>query len=171
MMAFYIASISLFLIDLFDFDQGELGIFMFVVGTFLIFNQVVISKLFVKRFGEFKTLLIGLGLCAVGLTCITLTSNLYLFIAFYYFLNLGLSLSFPTFNALLAIHADPQKQGEIMGISESISALTTAIFPVLSAFLYGSIGFSLYYIIAGFALIAFLLALKSYKKLGKAAFR
>lgn len=171
MMAFYISSISLFLIDLFKFDQEELGIFMFVVGTFLIFNQVVVSKLFVKRFGEFTTLLIGLGLCAIGLTCITLTSNLYLFIGFYYFLNLGLSLSFPTFNALISIHADPQKQGEIMGISESISSLATAIFPVLAAWLYGEIGFNLYYIIASLAFTAFILAVMSYKKLGKSAFR
>lgn len=170
MMAFYISSISLFLIDLFSFDEGELGIFMLVVGSFLAFNQAFVSKLFIRRLGEFRTLLIGLGLCAIGLFCITLTSNIYLFIGFYYFLNLGLSLTFPTFNALISIHADPAKQGEIMGVSESIGSLATAVFPVLSAGLYGIIGFPLYYIIATMPFVAFILAILTFRRLGKSAF-
>lgn len=170
MMAFYIASISLFLIDLFNFDEGELGLFLLVAGAFLAFNQAFLSKIFIKRLGEFRTLLIGLGLSTIGLIAITLTSDLYIFVGFYYILNLGLSLSFPTFNALITIHANPKKQGEILGVSESISSLATAIFPVLSAALYGIIGFQLYYIIAALPLIAFLLALSSFKKLGKSAF-
>lgn len=171
MMAFYIASISLFLIDLFKFDEGELGLFLLIAGAFLAFNQAFLSKLFIRRLGEFKTLLVGLALATVGIITITLTSNLYLFIAFYYLLNLGLSLSFPTFNALITIHANPAKQGEILGISESINSLATAVFPVISAALYGIIGFQLYYIVALLPLIAFILAMSSYKRLGKAAFK
>lgn len=170
MMAFYIASISLYLIDLFKFDEGELGMFLLVAGAFLVFNQTIILKQFIKRLGEFKTLLIGLGLTTIGLFAITLTSNLYLFIAFYYILNLGMSLTFPTFNALITIHANPKKQGEILGISESINSLAMAVFPVLAAALYGIIGFQLYFIIAVLPLITFLLALSSFKKLGKSAF-
>ncbi|MCJ8291985.1 MAG: MFS transporter [Crocinitomicaceae bacterium] len=170
MMAFYIASISLYLIDLFKFDEGELGMFLLVAGAFLAFNQAFLSKQFIKRLGEFRTLLIGLGLSTIGLVAITLTSDLYWFIGFYYILNLGLSLSFPTFNALITIHANPQKQGEILGISESINSLATAVFPVLSAALYGIIGYQLYYIIAALPLIAFILALSTIKRLGKNAF-
>lgn len=171
MMAFYIASISLFLIDLFKFNEGELGLFLLVAGAFLAFNQAFLSKLFIKRLGEFRTLLVGLALATIGVIAITMTSNLYLFIAFYYVLNLGLSLSFPTFNALITIHANPKKQGEILGISESINSLATAVFPVLSAALYGIIGYQLYFIIAILPLTAFILAMVSYKKLGKAAFK
>jgi MFS family permease len=170
MMAFYIATMSLFLIDLFKFDEGELGLFLLVAGAFLAFNQAFISKQFIKRIGEFETLLVGLGLSTLGLIAITFTSNLYLFIGFYYILNLGLSLSFPTFNALITIHANPEKQGEILGVSESINSLATALFPVLAATLYGIIGFKVYYLIALLALAAFILAMKSFLKLGKAAF-
>ena len=170
MMAFYIATISLFLIDLFEFDEGELGLFFLVAGVFLSFNQAFLSKIFIKRLGEFRTLLLGLGLAVVGLIAITLASNLYLYIAFYYILNLGLSLTFPTFNALITIHANPQKQGEILGISESINSLATAAFPVLAAALYGIIGFKLYLFIAALPLIALILAISSYKKLGSKAF-
>lgn len=170
MMAFYIATISLFLIDLFKFDEGELGIFLLVAGAFLSFNQAFLSRVFIRKLGEFRTLLLGLGLATVGLIAITLTSNLYVFIGFYYILNLGLSLSFPTFNALITIHANPQKQGEILGISESINSLATAVFPVVAAALYGVIGFPVYYLIALMPLTAFIMAFSWYKKLGKAAF-
>ena len=141
MMAFYIGSIALFLIDLFDFDEKELGMFMFVVGIFLSFNQAFVSKRVIAKIGEFNTLKIGLACSFIGLLCITFTDNLYLFIAFYYIMNLGLSLSFPTFNSLISIHADPNKQGEIMGISESLNSLAMALFPVVAAAAYGLISF------------------------------
>lgn len=170
MMAFYIATMSLYLIDLFDFNERELGLFMFVVGIFLSFNQAFLAKRFIKRFGEYRTLLIGLALSAIGLFCITLTTNLGFFIAFYYILNLGLSLSFPTFNALISIHANPQKQGEVMGISESINSLSMALFPVVSAALYGWFGEHLYYFVSALPFVALLIAIGAMKKLGKLAY-
>jgi fucose permease len=141
-----------------------------VAGAFLAFNQAFLSRVFIRKLGEFRTLVFGLMLATFGMIAITLTSNLYVFIGFYYFLNLGLSLSFPTFNALITIHANPQKQGEILGISESINSLATAVFPVLAAALYGMIGFTVYYLIAALPLIALILAIGSFRKLGKAAF-
>ena len=159
MMAFYISSISLFLIDLFTFDEQELGFFMLFVGIFLAFNQAFLSKRFIKAFGQYKTLLIGLLLSTIGLVCLTLTDVLYLFIAFYYIMNLGLSLCFPTFNGLIAQHANPQRQGEIMGISESINSLALALFPVLGAGLYGLIGYNLYYFMALLPLTGLVIAI------------
>ena len=65
--SYYVGTIALYLIDLFQFDKKELGLFMLVVGLFLAFNQAFLSKQFIKRFGEFKTLLIGLSFAAIGL--------------------------------------------------------------------------------------------------------
>ncbi len=170
MMGFYIGTMALFLIDLFKFNEKELGFFMFVVGIFLAFNQAFASKQFVKRFGEFPTLIIGLVLCFAGMFSITLTDNIYLFIAFYYILNLGLSLCFPTFNALISIHADQKKLGEIMGISESIGSFSMAAFPVVSATLYGFLGFKLYYFVSALPLIALIISLIAMRKIGRKAF-
>ena len=166
MMGLYIGTMALFLIDLFEFNEYQLGFFMFAVGTFLAFNQAFLSKRFVKYFGEFKTLLIGLLLCAIGMISLTLSRNLVLFLGCYYILNLGLSLCFPTFNALIAIHANPKKQGEIMGISESINSLAMAVFPILAATLYGFIGYKLYYFVSALPFAAFALALIGSKKYG-----
>lgn len=165
MMAFYISTIALFIIDRFSFNERELGIFMLVVGIFLSFNQAFLSKIFIRKLGEFKTLILGLTLCVLGLFAITLSHNLWAYIGFYYVMNLGLSLCFPTFNSLIAIHADPEKQGEIMGVSESINSLAMALIPVVGAGLYGLFGYPLYYFIALLPLVALILAIR-YRSLG-----
>ncbi len=145
MMAFYISTIALFMIDRFELNERELGFFMLGVGMFLSFNQAFMSKRFIKRFGEFKTLIIGLVLCFVGMISITFPTNMIVYFACYYLLNLGLSLCFPTFNSLISIHANQAKLGEIMGISESINSLAMALFPVVGAALYGMFGYFIYY--------------------------
>ena len=165
MMAFYIATIALFLKDLFEFNVEQLGLFMLIVGIFLAFNQVVMSKLFIRSFGAPKTLLIGLSFTFIGLFCITITENIYLYCAFYYVLNLGLSICFPTFNSLITTNANPQRQGEILGISESINSLAMAAFPLLAALTYQHFGYYIYYFIAALPLTALLIASTKMKTL------
>jgi len=165
MISFYISSIALYLIDLFEFNEKELGTFFLVVGLFLAFNQAVLSKRFIRRFGEFNTLIIGLALCVVGLFSITMTRSLWLFIPFYYLMNLGLSLCFPTFNSLISAHADRKNQGEIMGISESIHSFAMAVFPVVAATLYALMGSTLYHFMTLFPLFALLLAISARKRI------
>lgn len=164
MMGFYIGTIALYLIDTFKFNEATLGYFMFAVGLFLSFNQAVVSKYFVRKYGELKTLMTGLVLCVIGFFSITATSNVFIFIPLYYVLNLGLSLCFPTFNALIAVNAEPKKQGEIMGISESINSLAMAIFPVISAYLYGVLSFKLYYLVSILPLVGFFIVITKLRK-------
>ena len=133
---------------------------MFVVGIFLAFNQAFLSKKFAKKFGEKLTLLIGVSLCGLGLISITLTNNLYAFIAFYYIMNLGLSLTFPMFSTLIALNGNPAKQGETMGISESITSLSNAIFPVIASTIYMNIGEHIYYIMVLFPIGALVVGIK-----------
>lgn len=170
MLGTYFGTIALFLIDTFDFTAQELGTFMLVVGIFLAFNQAFLSKWFIKKLGEFPTLILGLTFCAIGLFTITLTSNLYLFIACYYFMNLGLSLCFPTFNALISIHADEEHKGEVLGVSESITSLNLAIFPMAAAFIYQLVGESLFHVTSTLPFIAAIIALFALRKFGKQSF-
>ena len=86
-------------------------------------------------------------------------------------MNLGLSLSFPTFNALISIHADTKKLGEVMGVSESINSFSLAIFPILGAALYGHFGFPVYYFFAALPILAFFIAFSGYKQIGKTSLK
>ena len=154
MMGSYIATIILFMIDLFKFEPEELGLFMFFVGFFLAFNQAVVSKWLIKKIGEVVTLRLGLVLSIFGLFAITLTDNLWLYVCYYYVFNLGVSLVIPTFFALVAQHANPQDAGETMGIGDAIISLANAIFPIISAALYAVIGAAFFQLIAILPLLA-----------------
>lgn len=170
MMGFYIGTMALYLVDLFDFNVKELGFFMLFIGLFLSFNQAIVSKFFIQKIGAFKTLVLGLFFCVLGLVAITLTKNLWVFIPFYYVLNLGLSLCFPVFNSIISVNANPKKQGEIMGISEAIGSFSMACFPVIAAVIYGTVGNHLYRYMTILPLTALLLAFIGVKKYGKSTF-
>lgn len=154
MMSTYISTIVLFMIERFSFTETTMGAFMLVVGIFISFNQVVIAKRIMEKLGDNRTLQLGLALCCIGLFTITLTDNLYLYIALYYVLNLGLSLCFPSFNTILATRSPEPIIGEVMGISNSIASLANTIFPVLATLVYSIIGFKVYWLISLFPLLA-----------------
>lgn len=145
LMAFYISTISLYVIDTFDFNQTQIGWFMLAVGLFMSFNQGVISKYVVKKIGVVKTLVLGLFLALVGLVLFKIPNQFPVFIGFYYIFNLGLSLCFPNFNSLIALYGDQDKQGETMGVSESLNALAMTIIPLISTMIYSRIGGDLYW--------------------------
>lgn len=157
MMASYVGTIVLYVLDLFEFDQATLGLFMFVVGFFLAFNQAFVSKKLIQRFGEVATLRGGLLLCCLGFIAITLTESLWLYVVYYYVLNLGISLSIPTFNALIAQNASQETSGEIMGINNSIISLANALFPVLAATLYAVLDKTFYHLLAVLPFLCFLM--------------
>ena len=157
-MATYISTIALFMIDVFEFDERELGFFMLFVGFFVSFNQVILSKKFISWFGEYRTMRIGLMLVAIGLICITLTNNLWLYIPLYYVLNLGISLCIPTFNSILAQTSRPNQVGEVMGISESIISLSNAFIPIFATMIYSVIGYQIYWYTAVLPIIGFWLS-------------
>ena len=144
MMSAYVGTIALFIIDIFDFNERQLGIFMLVVGLFIAFNQAVVSKWFIRRWGEYRTMRLGLCFSIFGLIGITATEHLWTYIFLYYWLNLGVSLCIPCFNALLAKHASPQQAGEVMGISGAIISMANAVVPICAAALYGMYGAHIY---------------------------
>ena len=143
-MACYISTIVLFIIELFQFDEIGVGLFMLVAGFFLGFNQAFIYRKIVVKIGKLKTLGLGFGLMSLGFIAITVTDVLWIYMVLYYVLNLGLSLSIPVFNSLISQHADKDKLGELMGISESIQSLSNAIFPVIAAAIFGAINYNIY---------------------------
>ena len=149
----YYRSLSLFI--------KTLGMFMFFVGLFLAFNQAVVSKWMVKKTNELFTLKVGLALSASGMIAITQTDTLWLYICFYYLLNLGVSLTVPTFHALVAQHAGSEDTGEIMGIGDAIISLSNAVFPILAASAYAVLGASFFQLIAVLPIIALFIALKT----------
>lgn len=135
-MSSYISIIILYMIDTFGFAEREIGFFLLFVGLFLIFNQAVLVKVFIRWFGDLRTLILGQACMLFGFLTIGFVEKLWLFVICYYLLNLGLSLSFPLFKSLFLQHASSDAKGSILGFEESLAALVTSIMPLIAGTLY-----------------------------------
>ena len=156
-MSAYAAIIVLYVIDLFHFDEQELGFFLFFVGTFLIINQLLVFPFFARRFHDLTILLIGMVTLAVGLILITRFRTMVPYVLSYYVVNLGLSLCLPTIKSLLTKVSDEGQQGIVMGIDESILALMGAIAPSIAGLMYARLFNNAFVFIAIWMLAGFLL--------------
>lgn len=155
-LASYTSIITLYIIDQFGLNERELGWFLLFVGSFLIFNQLILVKPIVKQLGEFPTLLLGQLLMVIGLFLMPLTSELWIYVLFYYLTNLGVSVSLPTIMAILTNQVGPKEQGQITGVTESISAFCLATAPILAGWLYYLLGGFAFWVFAGFMLLTLL---------------
>ncbi len=164
LMSIYVSTIVLFVIDLFGLNEKQLGLFMLMVGMFLAFNQMVVVKRMMARWGSATTLQSGMALASVGFVLITQTNSIWVYVPFYYLLNLGIAMCIPTINTLLAEHGNPQNMGETMGISNGIMSLSYTFVPILAAYAYGEIGHPIYWISAGLAGIGSLFVLSVRKR-------
>lgn len=146
--------IGLIIIDRFGFTQQNFGYFMMFIGTFLIFNQYVMVKQFVKRFGDMQTLMIGHAFAIVGYILITYLYALPVYIGGYYVLNLGFSLIFPTLRSIVSKGAGEKTQGEVLGIDEAIGSATGVIGPILGGILLGWIHGYVLLVLAGIMVVS-----------------
>ena len=157
----YVAIIVLYVIDLFQFNEQQLGFFLLFVGSFLIFNQLIAFPFFAKRFDDLTILMIGFLLMPIGLFLLPIFQSMALYLLSYYVLNLGLSLCLPTVKSLLTKLSDRTQQGVVMGIDEALAALTGAIAPAIAGVLYTQIAGMTFVLIGLFLLIGLLIMLWS----------
>ena len=163
-MSSYSSISALYIIDRFGFDTRQLSYFFFATGSFLFINQMVLLKHFLKRFGDFKTLIIGQCLMMGALILYVIPANLWIFIVVYYFINLGVSLSFPTIKSLLSKSVSHKRQGEISGLDESIKSMMAVFAPIFAGILYIQIGKITFWLFSGILFIEMVFVLRSCHK-------
>ena len=144
LMSIYVSTIVLFVIDLFELNERDLGLFMLMVGRLLAFNQMVVVKRMMAMWGSAKTLQGGLLLSTLGFFLITQTDSMLVYVGFYYLLNLGIAMCIPTLNTILAEHGKPETMGETMGISNGIMSLSYTFVPIVAAYVYGQMDINLW---------------------------
>lgn len=135
-MSFFISIIILHIVQLFGYTKTEIGYILLGVGMIMIFNQTILLKLFVDKFGNFWTLVASQLLIALGLACMAFLDTFWLYIGAYFFANLGFSLSLPTTKTMISNNVEDGKQGEALGIDVSVYALATAFTPMIASSLY-----------------------------------
>ncbi|MGB0722190.1 MAG: MFS transporter [Gammaproteobacteria bacterium] len=155
-LAAYVSIVIFYLIDQIGLDETEVGHFLFVVGGFAIFNQLVMVKPLVARLGSANALGLGLLLMTLGLCALPFIHGLWVLVPVYYVLNLGISICIPTMKAVVSNESEAHRQGEMLGLFESINSLMFGIMPVISTAVYGgllSASFLLWGVLAGLGFV------------------
>lgn len=136
---FFVTFMSVFLIERFNFSQGNIGDFFSYIGLWIAFTQAVITRQMAKYFSEKAILrfsLIGAG-TAIGLMFFTgAWWQLYILAPMFAICN-GLSIA--NMAGLISRSADQKIQGEILGINSSVQALGQLLPPILAGLIASSI--------------------------------
>jgi len=114
--------------------------------------------------GERMTLLIGLTLFAAGFAGLAVSHEVSTMAASLAALTAGIGLSTPALNALIAAQASESERGEVMGISQSASALGRVAGPLGAGVLFDQLGSG-----APFAVAAALILAALFVALGEPA--
>lgn len=131
---FYTTFIGVYFINKFNFTSGNIGDFLAYVGLWIVISQgLILRKL--TRFADYKILrvtLITTGVLILAFFLPTVWWQLLFVVPFFGIPN-GLSQAFlPT---IISKSAEQSRQGEILGINASVSALAQSIPPIAAGYL------------------------------------
>jgi MFS family permease len=160
----YTTLLTLYVQNRYGLEVTQVGFVFLVIGLFLFINQGFFSKRFAEKFGEEKTYLIGQILYFFGLISLLFATNIYIFFIISYVINLGVSLSIPTFKTIITSAVDGKKQGLINGIDESLFSISSATAPILAGMLYSFVGYKITAFIALILAMQFVIAYVQTKK-------
>jgi MFS family permease len=119
------------------------------VGLVLMLVQGVIYRRLVGRVGEVRFMRVGVLLMVVGLGCVIATVRavargtlagegaiIPAALAVLAVLVAGFALMTPSVQALISKRADPNRQGEILGVNQSMAALARILGPAIGSYLF-----------------------------------
>ncbi len=134
---FFAQFFQLFLIQKFQFEQGDIGELFAYVGLWIAITQGFLTPMLVKYFST-KTIFLWtsllLGLSFPLLLTPSTTLGLYLIIPL---IAIFQGLSQPTSTTIISDLSARDSQGEIMGINQSVQAMAMALPPLLGGVLAG----------------------------------
>lgn len=129
------------------------------VGLLIVLMQGGLVRPLVKRFGEYRLMLVGLALSGLGLLLLIWSSNLALVLVSIGLLGIGDGAVTPTGSAVLSLVSAENEQGEMLGFAQGLGGLGRAAGPLIAGALF-SLGSSFPFLAGGvFALLALLVLL------------
>jgi multidrug resistance protein len=136
------------------------------VGVLMAFTQGFLIRKAMPKFGERKTLLIGLLLFALSLFAIPIASSAVLLGAVMTILAIGNGFMRPPNLGLISIATPHDEQGAAMGVTNSLASLGRILGPIIGGFLYERVSKGAPFVFAGaLTLFAAFLAARAAKKL------
>ena len=130
--AFYTSFSAVYLTYRFHFTAGDIGTYFAFVGLCIVLTQGLVTRFVSKRASEEKVLTKSLLFIGVFIaTILVMPSSGYLYLNAPFF-SIAVGLSMANLSAFVSKRAGPERQGEVMGLNGSVTALA-GIFPMLAS--------------------------------------
>lgn len=128
--ALYVTMFSLFAKTRLNFTAEQTGYFLSFVGLLGIVWQGGVVGRVVPRIGDYRTLVLGLGLSAIGMYYIALVDVWWKlgFVAFFF--SLGHGLARPALTSLITQASPPNRRGGVFGATTSLESFSRIIAPI-----------------------------------------
>jgi DHA1 family tetracycline resistance protein-like MFS transporter len=134
---FFTQFFQLYLIDTFSTTQSQLGMVFSYVGICSILTQMMVVPAISKRFRPAEVLTVSLLLLALIFPLLLLVPRFSLLFPMITFIPLLNGLSNPNLTALISGLGGAENQGEILGINQSVLAITQFLPPLMGGFIVG----------------------------------
>ena len=156
-----------YVLQQFKASQLQLTYFLIGVGLIWTFGSSILNYLLLKKFDSIKVVLIGVFFLIISFFAMAPTRVFWIYVL----LNLSVCMfgafSWANLNNIISLAGTSDEQGRLMGINQSIIALTQIIAPALGALLTIIYPSLIYYAAGGSAVCAFLVILvakRNFKK-------
>ncbi len=162
--AVYAAVWPFFTAERFGWSPAMIGVSLTIYGVCFAIVQGALVKPAIKRFGEYKTVVIGFGFEMFGLLLMSVMTNGTILLGFIPIAALGV-IGQPALQAILSVGTSDDSQGVLQGVVASLSAISMIIAPVSMTWVFSTFtqeSAAVYYPGAPFAVSALLLALGLY---------
>jgi multidrug resistance protein len=146
----------------FEFNVEQVSYLFAYIGIIGAFVQGILIRPLVKIFDERKILITGNFIMAIGLGTIPFSHhNLIFLLLSLLLLSLGNGLNQPMTLSLISKFTDPDEQGGILGINQSLSSLARFLGPSWGGLVYEKVGFHAPFLTGGiFMILGTLLSFK-----------
>lgn len=131
---FFTKFLQIFLMTKFNYTQSKIGDFYGYMGLWIALSQGLVLRSLCKKYGPASILSVSVVMSAFIIPLILLPNNsvwLYLIIPFIAILQ---CMNQPNTSAIVSNIVGKDKQGEILGINQSMQAISQAIPPLIAGF-------------------------------------
>ncbi len=128
--AFFVQFFAVFLVDRIGLGQSAIGFLFAYIGVLVTLVQVLLVKPVSKWFKSAEILVLSLIILSIGMFLVSTAGHVLLIYIVMPILALGMGLSLPNITGLVSQSADEESQGEIMGIQQSLQAVSVVVPPM-----------------------------------------
>lgn len=155
-----------FVEDMFGWGLKKAGAGFAVVGLLMAFTQGYWVRKLVPKMGERVILMIGISLMSLSFIMISQTFALWWLAVAMTILAVGYGFVRPTIMAMISLETSETNQGVVLGITQSLSALTRIFGPLVGGWFYDNVGMgSPFFVAACFTISGFFVLIFKYSAL------